>query len=230
MAGADLKLVDASHRRSSNCRGSASTSRRCSTSWPGCRAPRSRRSMAPALGGGLELALACDYRVASDASSVTLGQPEVNLGLVPAGGGTQRLPRLIGLQRALDLILSGRRLNARRALTRWAARRGRPPQRCSSRRRARGRRKPKRPLDRPLHLGSRTCRPPATWPSRRRRPQLMYRQARAGGARAHPRPLPRARCGRSTPRDAASSTAWQRAWRPRPAPSASWPRRRPRAT
>ena len=68
-----------------------------------------------ALGGGMELALACDYRVAADAPSVTVGQPEVSLGLVPAGGGTQRLPRLIGLQRALDLILSGRRLNARRA-------------------------------------------------------------------------------------------------------------------
>src|SRR5205085_6268390 len=69
----------------------------------------------PALGGGLELALACDYRVAVDAPSVSLGQPEVNLGLVPAGGGTQRLPRLVGLRRGLDLILSGRRLNARRA-------------------------------------------------------------------------------------------------------------------
>src|SRR4029453_6531630 len=69
----------------------------------------------PALGGGLELALACDYRVAADAPGVSLGQPEVNLGIVPAGGGTQRLPRLVGLQRALDLILSGRRLNARRA-------------------------------------------------------------------------------------------------------------------
>jgi 3-hydroxyacyl-CoA dehydrogenase/enoyl-CoA hydratase/3-hydroxybutyryl-CoA epimerase len=65
-----------------------------------------------ALGGGLELALACDYRVASDAPSVALGLPEVNLGLVPGGGGTQRLPRLIGLEPALDLILTGRRLNA----------------------------------------------------------------------------------------------------------------------
>ncbi len=68
-----------------------------------------------ALGGGLELALACDYRVASEDTSVVLGQPEVNLGLIPAGGGTQRLPRLIGIEGALDLILTGRRLNARRA-------------------------------------------------------------------------------------------------------------------
>ncbi len=63
----------------------------------------------PALGAGLELALACDYRVGIDAPSLSMGQPEVNLGLVPGGGGTQRLPRLIGLQAALDLILSGRR-------------------------------------------------------------------------------------------------------------------------
>ena len=69
----------------------------------------------PALGGGLELALACDYRVGIDAPGLSVGQPEVNLGLVPAGGGTQRLPRLIGLQASLDLVLSGRRLNARRA-------------------------------------------------------------------------------------------------------------------
>ncbi len=70
----------------------------------------------PALGGGLEVALGCDYRVAAEAPSVSLGQPEVSLGLLPAGGGTQRLPRLVGLPRALGLILSGRRLNARRAL------------------------------------------------------------------------------------------------------------------
>jgi 3-hydroxyacyl-CoA dehydrogenase/enoyl-CoA hydratase/3-hydroxybutyryl-CoA epimerase len=69
----------------------------------------------PALGGGLELALACDYRVAAESASVSLGQSEVNLGIVPAGGGTQRLPRLLGLEPALDLILTGRRLNARRA-------------------------------------------------------------------------------------------------------------------
>ena len=130
-----------------------------------------------ALGGGLELALACDYRVAAEAPSVSIGQPEVNLGLVPAGGGTQRLPRLIGLERALDLILSGRRLNARRArrvgivdevvhpsvvydaARRWATR-------------------PKRSLDRPIHLAPtvRTALEIAelTPPGR----QLLYRQAR----------------------------------------------------
>jgi 3-hydroxyacyl-CoA dehydrogenase/enoyl-CoA hydratase/3-hydroxybutyryl-CoA epimerase len=130
-----------------------------------------------ALGGGFELALACDYRIASEDRGVVVGSPEVNLGLVPGGGGTQRLPRLVGLQRALDLILSGRRLNARRARRAglldevvhpialeqaarvWAA-------------------KPKRPLDRKLELA---FEPHAavelaeqTQPGR----QLIYRQAR----------------------------------------------------
>lgn len=69
-----------------------------------------------ALGGGYELALACDWRVAADAPSVRVGLPEVSLGLLPGAGGTQRLPRLIGLPRALDQILGARRSNARRAL------------------------------------------------------------------------------------------------------------------
>ena len=69
-----------------------------------------------ALGGGYELALACDWRIAADAPSVRVGLPEVQLGLLPAAGGTQRLPRLIGLPRALDHILNARRLTARNAL------------------------------------------------------------------------------------------------------------------
>ncbi|MCA9876043.1 MAG: fatty acid oxidation complex subunit alpha FadJ [Anaerolineales bacterium] len=62
------------------------------------------------LGGGLELALACHGRVAASRSHTRLGQPEVNLGLIPGAGGTQRLPRLVGLENALDLILTGKRL------------------------------------------------------------------------------------------------------------------------
>ncbi|MCB0311818.1 MAG: enoyl-CoA hydratase/isomerase family protein, partial [Calditrichaeota bacterium] len=57
-----------------------------------------------ALGGGMEVALACHYRIATDSPKTILGQPEVKLGLLPAGGGTQRLPRLVGLQRALDIM------------------------------------------------------------------------------------------------------------------------------
>ena len=67
------------------------------------------------LGGGLELALACRYRLASDDQRTQLGLPEVQAGLIPGAGGTQRLPRLIGLAPALDLILSGKRLSAKRA-------------------------------------------------------------------------------------------------------------------
>ena len=70
----------------------------------------------PALGGGLELALACDHRIAADAPGVKLGLPEVRLGLIPAAGGTQRLPRLLGLPRALHMILTARQLPAKRAL------------------------------------------------------------------------------------------------------------------
>jgi 3-hydroxyacyl-CoA dehydrogenase / enoyl-CoA hydratase / 3-hydroxybutyryl-CoA epimerase len=69
----------------------------------------------PAVGKDLELALACDYRVAADDANVVIGLPEVSMGLIPSGGGTQRLPRLIGLRRALDLILRGRRLKADQA-------------------------------------------------------------------------------------------------------------------
>ncbi len=67
------------------------------------------------LGGGLEWALACHGRVASDAPRTQLGVPEVQLGLLPGAGGTQRLPRLIGVQAALDLILSGNPVRASRA-------------------------------------------------------------------------------------------------------------------
>ena len=67
-----------------------------------------------ALGGGLELALACDLRVAS--GTAKLGLPEVGLGLIPGYGGTQRLPRLIGEGRALDLILTARHVTAQEAL------------------------------------------------------------------------------------------------------------------
>ena len=66
-----------------------------------------------ALGGGLELALACDFRVSAE--DARFGLPEVLLGLVPGGGGTQRLPRLIGSSRAKELIFSGRQVRAEEA-------------------------------------------------------------------------------------------------------------------
>ncbi|ELN0132768.1 fatty acid oxidation complex subunit alpha FadJ [Raoultella planticola] len=68
------------------------------------------------LGGGLELALACHGRVCSDDEKTRLGLPEVQLGLLPGSGGTQRLPRLIGVSSALEMILTGKQLRARQAL------------------------------------------------------------------------------------------------------------------
>lgn len=67
------------------------------------------------LGGGAEFALACDYRVCTDSTKVSIGLPEVNLGILPGWGGTQRLPQLIGMQNALGLILAGKAVNAKKA-------------------------------------------------------------------------------------------------------------------
>ena len=78
-----------------------------------------------ALGGGLEMALACDLRVAAE--GVEMGLPEVGLGIIPGGGGTVRLPRAIGVARAKDLILTGRRIGAAEALSMGLVSRVAPP-------------------------------------------------------------------------------------------------------
>lgn len=67
------------------------------------------------LGAGLELVLACSYRICTDIQSTKLGLPEVQLGVLPGGGGTQRLPRLVGIATSLDLMLTGKQLNGKRA-------------------------------------------------------------------------------------------------------------------
>ena len=70
-----------------------------------------------ALGGGLELALACHARIAIDDARLKIGQPEVKLGLLPGGGGTVRLPRLVGIQQALQIMVEGNDLSPQQA---WA--------------------------------------------------------------------------------------------------------------
>ena len=80
------------------------------------------------LGGGMEMALACDLRFAS--ATAMFGQPEINLGLIPGWGGTQRLARLAGLGIAKELVLSGRTLDAGGARSRARERRSASPRSC----------------------------------------------------------------------------------------------------
>jgi 3-hydroxyacyl-CoA dehydrogenase/enoyl-CoA hydratase/3-hydroxybutyryl-CoA epimerase len=115
IAGADLHALEAV-RSAAQATELASLMQRVTDRLAGLAIPTVAAIHGECLGGGLELSLACDARIASDDSSTRLGLPEVQLGLLPAGGGTERLPALVGLPKAMDLLLSGRRVGALRAL------------------------------------------------------------------------------------------------------------------
>ena len=119
MAGADLKQIVDSFDEERDvaqvygwCRTLQQALRRLET----CGKPIAAAINGTALGGGLEVCLACHYRVVGDNPKTRLGQPEVSIGLIPGAGATQRLPRLIGIERALRLMTEGRHLRPAEAL------------------------------------------------------------------------------------------------------------------
>ncbi|MCG3729862.1 fatty acid oxidation complex subunit alpha FadJ [Vibrio cincinnatiensis] len=116
IAGADVRMLDAC-RSASEAQALATQGQQMFQQLEAFPFPVVAAIHGSCLGGGLELALACDYRVCSDDDKTRLGLPEVMLGLLPGSGGTQRLPRLIGLLPALDLILTGKQLRAKKAKT-----------------------------------------------------------------------------------------------------------------
>ena len=115
VAGADIKLLRAVERAEQASEMSRSGQRALSR-LVDFRVPVVAAIHGACLGGGLELALACGARVATTDEKTRLGLPEVQLGVLPALGGTQRLPRLVGVQAALDLLLTGKQLDGKRAL------------------------------------------------------------------------------------------------------------------
>ena len=104
VAGADIKEFP-SLRESASEGGSARGIQRVGQRMDAARTPFVAAIRGYCLGGGLELAMCCDVRICAD--DATLGQPEIKLGLIPGGGGTQRLPRLVGIGRAMFLNLTG---------------------------------------------------------------------------------------------------------------------------
>jgi 3-hydroxyacyl-CoA dehydrogenase/enoyl-CoA hydratase/3-hydroxybutyryl-CoA epimerase len=119
MAGGDLKRIGRYYDQNRSAQEAYKQSRAFTESLRAletCGKPVAVAINGTALGGGLELALACHHRVVLDDETIMLGLPEVTLGLIPGAGGTQRLPRMIGIRSAAELVLSGKRLNPAQAL------------------------------------------------------------------------------------------------------------------
>ncbi|MEZ4335420.1 MAG: fatty acid oxidation complex subunit alpha FadJ [Sandaracinaceae bacterium] len=114
LAGADIKMLEACKTASDATEISRSAHRNMER-FAELRMPVVAAIHGACLGGGLEVALACHGRVASDDKRTKLGLPECQLGLLPGAGGTQRLPRLIDIQSALDLLLTGKQVDGRKA-------------------------------------------------------------------------------------------------------------------
>ncbi|WP_445399112.1 fatty acid oxidation complex subunit alpha FadJ [Zobellella sp. An-6] len=115
VAGADVNML-AACRSAGEAEALARAGQEIFTALEALKLPLIAAIHGPCLGGGLELALACHGRVCSDDDITRLGLPEVQLGLLPGSGGTQRLPRLVGLTRALDMMLTGKQLRPKQAL------------------------------------------------------------------------------------------------------------------
>ncbi|WP_411706231.1 fatty acid oxidation complex subunit alpha FadJ [Edaphovirga cremea] len=115
IAGADISMI-ANCRSAKQATALARQGQTTLASLSGFSVPIVAAIHGACLGGGLELALACHHRVCSLSDKTVLGLPEVQLGLLPGSGGTQRLPRLIGASKALDMILTGKQIRARQAL------------------------------------------------------------------------------------------------------------------
>jgi 3-hydroxyacyl-CoA dehydrogenase / enoyl-CoA hydratase / 3-hydroxybutyryl-CoA epimerase len=119
IAGADLKDLATAYDRGVTAKQGAEWSHALSTVYrrlETCGKPVAAAINGLALGGGLELALACHYRVLADDAKAVVGTPEVTVGLLPGAGGTQRLPRLIGIEKALPILVQGTHVKPQEAL------------------------------------------------------------------------------------------------------------------
>ncbi len=115
VAGADIGMLDAC-KTAEDARELSAQGHKVFAQLEGLNIPVVAAIHGACLGGGLELAMACHQRVCTDDKKTMLGLPEVQLGLLPGGGGTQRLPRLVGVTKALDMMLTGKQIRPKQAL------------------------------------------------------------------------------------------------------------------